>query len=59
MINDSFSIHLFDMNGKKHQAMEDVTGGNVQLDISDLPSGVYVVKAITGDRQYFAKLAIQ
>ncbi|MEO1260845.1 MAG: T9SS type A sorting domain-containing protein [Bacteroidota bacterium] len=59
LTNGNFSIHLFDMNGKKWKAMKDVAGGDVQLDISGVPSGIYVVKAIAGDTNYFTRLNIQ
>ena len=54
--NEYYTIELLDINGKKCRTANDVQSGQYQLDIADLPKGVYNVTAFNGGMRLYTRI---
>jgi hypothetical protein len=60
--NDKVTFELFDVQGRKiSSASNDQVFGAIQqtLDISQLPTGMYMLKITQGDKNYSSKVVKQ
>ena len=57
-MNETFSIEIFDLNGRLLLAQKKVQSTGHQIDISDFSTGIYCIKAFNKKRQLQARLVV-
>ena len=55
-LNTNVLVRLIDLSGKTRSVRQTHTGNKAELDISDLPKGLYFIQLQDGDRVQVQKL---
>ncbi|MBN4066058.1 PKD domain-containing protein, partial [Candidatus Amoebophilus asiaticus] len=58
IVNDEYHISLYSIIGEEVYSFEYLSGGKIELDMNDLPNGVYVVHVTTSKMIYQQKLQL-
>ena len=62
LVKTKINIDLHDINGRKVKSFDNIftdEGGYTKLDITDIPSGIWVIKIASENENYYSKIIKQ